>query len=153
VLKLDKDQAAKLGGLVRSDGKMSAADFQRVVHGRSAPVPHTAEPVAPKRGKYASERIERDGQRFDSRLEADVYDALRARGALFLRQVPFHLPGGGTYRLDFLEILDPAAVRLLDPKGVETEMFRTKRRLVEELYRPLTIETITRADLREGRFR
>lgn len=151
-MKLDGDQAAKLNELAKAGGRVSAADFQRVVHGRApstAPAPPAPATPSP-RSKYGAERIERDGQRFDSKLEADVYDALRARGSMFLRQVPFHLPGGVIYRLDFLEILDPAAVRLLDPKGVITQTFHAKRRMVEDLYRPLRIQTVTRDDLRKG---
>ena len=62
-----------------------------------------------KRGgnKYAANAVVEDQQRFDSKLERDRYlhlKQMRAIGVVdfFLRQVPFHLPGGIVYRLDFL---------------------------------------------------
>lgn len=91
------------------------------------------------RHKFHAQPTERDGMRFDSKLEARYYDALmlaKKAGELlfFLRQVPFHLPGNVTYRLDFLEFWKNGDVRFVDTKGVETESFKAKKRLVETLY-------------------
>lgn len=149
-MKISGDDAKRLDALVGADGRISAAAYQSVMRRTAAASPAPASGPPARTSKFGAERTDRDGQRFDSLLEADVYDALRAQGALFLRQVPFHLPGGGTYRLDFLQITDPAAVRLIDAKGVLTQLYRTKKRLVEQLYAPLRIDEVTRAALKRG---
>ena len=97
------------------------------------------------RHKFSAKRTERDGQSFDSKLEARLFDQLelqkRAGEVLFfLRQVPLHLPGGVKLVIDFQVFYANGEVRFLDAKGVETEQFRAKRRLVEALY-PFQIET------------
>lgn len=97
------------------------------------------------RHKFSAQRTERDGQSFDSKLEARLFDQLelqkRAGEVLFwLRQVPIHLPGGVKLVVDFQVFYADGSVRFLDAKGVETEQFRAKRRLVEALY-PIEVET------------
>ncbi|HEY4529359.1 MAG TPA: DUF1064 domain-containing protein [Luteimonas sp.] len=98
-----------------------------------------------KRGsKYAAQPTEVDGIRFDSKAEARYYQQLKARVAAgelayFLRQVPLHLPGRTRYVVDFVEFWADGRVRYVDVKGVETAMFRTKKRQVEALY-PIKIE-------------
>ena len=98
-----------------------------------------------KRGsKYAAQPTEVDGIRFDSKAEARYYLQLKARVAAgeiryFLRQVAIYLPGKTRYVVDFLEFWADGQVRYVDVKGVETQMFRLKKRQVEELY-PITIE-------------
>lgn len=98
----------------------------------------------PKRSKYGAEPTVVDDIRFDSKAEARYYERLKLRvksGAVryFLRQVPFHLPGGVRYVVDFMEVRADGSVHWIDVKGIETAMFRTKKRLVESLY-PVTIE-------------
>jgi hypothetical protein len=88
----------------------------------------------------------RDGQRFDSKAEARYYDGLvllkqGGEVVFFLRQVPFHLPGGVTYRCDFQVFYADGTVAFVDVKGMETPEFRTKKRLVESLY-PIEIEIV-----------
>lgn len=101
--------------------------------------------AAAKRGsKYASQPTEVDGIRFDSKAEAGYYQKLKARVAAgelayFLRQVPLHLPGRTRYVVDFVEFHADGRVRYVDVKGVETPMFRMKKRQVEALY-PIKIE-------------
>lgn len=99
---------------------------------------------APKRSKYGAEPTVVDGIRFDSKAEARYYQNLLLKvksGTVryFLRQVPFHLPGGVRYVVDFMEVHADGSVHYVDVKGIETAMFRTKKRLVESLY-PITIE-------------
>lgn len=94
--------------------------------------------------KYNAKPTERDGIRFDSKLEADYYDYLMRRketGDLlfFLRQVPIHLPGKTKLVVDFQEFWADGEVRFIDCKGIETETFKIKKRQVEALY-PLEIE-------------
>jgi len=59
----------------------------------------------------------------------------------FLRQVPFHLKGGVTYRVDFMEILNDGTIRYVDTKGFRTQVYKIKRRLVEAEY-PVQIEEV-----------
>jgi hypothetical protein len=97
------------------------------------------------RHKYAAVRTILDGIQFDSKKEAAYYVQLKRRVAAgeviqFLRQVPFHLPGGVRYVCDFLEFWTDGSCHFVDVKGIQTESFRAKRRMVEELYAPLQIE-------------
>lgn len=97
--------------------------------------------------KYAAVATEVDGMRFDSKKEARYYATLKLRRAAgevvqFLRQVPFHLPGGVRYVCDFLEFHADGTVHFVDTKGVETADFKAKRRMVETLYAPIRIEVV-----------
>lgn len=100
---------------------------------------------ASRRGsKYAAKRTEVDGMLFDSKAEASYYLRLKARVlagevSYFLRQVAFHLPGKTRYVCDFAEVLADGRIRYVDVKGMQTEVFRLKKRQVEALY-PVTIE-------------
>lgn len=99
------------------------------------------------RHKYGARPSEVDGIRFASQKEAKYYGELKIRQRIgevlfFLRQVPFHLPGGVKYVADFMEFLSDGTVKVVDVKGVETEMFKAKKRMVEELYAPVKIEVV-----------
>lgn len=111
-----------------------------------------AEPAAKKGGsKYGAQPTVVDGIRFDSKAEAGYYQKLKARVAaglveFFTRQTAFHLPGNVRYVADFVEHLPCTCgncscqrVRVVDVKGVQTGMFKTKKRQVEALY-PIQIE-------------
>lgn len=96
--------------------------------------------------KYGAKATEVDGFRFDSQKEARYYRELKLREkagdvVMFLRQVPFHLPGNTRYVVDFVEFHSDGAVLFVDVKGRETEMFKLKKRQVEDLY-PITITTV-----------
>lgn len=104
----------------------------------------------PKYGVGSKARRTRDGITFDSILEADYYDRLNLekRGGtvlFFLRQVPFHLPGGVRYVCDFQVFRSDGSVNFVDVKGAQTESFKAKRRQVEALY-PIDITIVTRKD-------
>jgi len=76
---------------------------------------------------------------FDSVKEMNYYkdlQLLQKAGEIvfFLRQVPFDLPGGVTYRVDFVEFYPDGSVRFIDVKGIETDMFIMKKKQVEALY-------------------
>ncbi len=99
---------------------------------------------SPARHKYNAQADTRKGQRFDSKAEARYFDhleTLKAGGALlfFLRQVPFHIPGG-TYRLDFMEFWKDGTIHCTDVKGMRLGMFEFKRKAVQACY-PLKIRT------------
>lgn len=99
------------------------------------------------RHKYNAVATELDGQRFDSKAEARFYQRLcelRKMGLViqFLRQVPFHLPGGIRYVCDFMVFEDGGAVKFIDVKGMDTPMSKSKRAQVEALYAPIKIEVV-----------
>jgi hypothetical protein len=102
----------------------------------------------PKKSKFKNIRCEVDGIGFASKAEAGFYSALKLKQmagevAYFLRQVPLHLPGNIRYVVDFVVFEADGRVRYIDVKGVETPMFKLKRKQVEALY-PITIETVKR---------
>ena len=101
--------------------------------------------------KYRNQPTYMDGQRFDSKLEADRYYSLKNYWSLgmirwFTRQVPFRLPGDITYRADFLvvwaRLKDPVSVE--DCKGVMTQVSLNKIKQVEEIY-GFKVDIITRS--------
>jgi len=99
------------------------------------------------RHKFHAQPVERDGIRFDSKLEARYYDQLKLRQAGgdvvgFLRQVPIHLPGSTKLVVDFLEFRADGTAAFVDTKGVETETFRLKARQVQELYPWIQLEIV-----------
>ena len=77
--------------------------------------------------------------KFASRKEARYYDKLllairTGELTFFLRQVPFHLPGGVKYSCDFMEFWRDGSVKIVDVKGRKTESYKAKKRQVEALY-------------------
>ncbi|NLV59172.1 MAG: DUF1064 domain-containing protein [Clostridiales bacterium] len=94
----------------------------------------------PKRSKYGNKRTELDGQVFDSRHEAQVYEELRLRylaGELrgILRQMPFLLPGGVRYVADFVILNNDGTYSVLDAKSEATsrdKTYRIKKRQMRE---------------------
>lgn len=98
------------------------------------------------RHKFNAQASHSDGMRFDSKKERRYYDTLKTRQqagdvVTFLRQVPFHLPGGVKYVVDFQEFHADGTVHFVDVKGMETPEFKTKKRMVEATY-PVTIEVV-----------
>ena len=100
----------------------------------------------PKRNKYGAKRVVLDGITFDSQKEANRYldlEIMRMAGKVkfFLRQVPFELPGGVKYRVDFVVFHTDGRVTFEDVKGFETREFINKKKQVEALY-PVKIEVL-----------
>lgn len=98
------------------------------------------------RHKFGAVRTERDGQRFDSKAEARRYDQLMllqraGEVVMVLRQVPFHLEGGVTYRCDFAVFWADGRVTFEDVKGAVTKEFTRAKKQVEARY-PVTIEVV-----------
>lgn len=82
-----------------------------------------------------------DGIRFDSQLEARLYQQIKLRKAAgefrppyFLRQVSFHLPGGVRYQADFVTFLAGGGSEVIDAKGFSTPAGKNKIKQVEALY-------------------
>jgi hypothetical protein len=92
-----------------------------------------------KKTKYKSTAIVENGIRFDSKFEAARYrhwnNLWQVRAIRwFIRQVPFSLPGGITYRLDFLVVNLDGGMLFEDTKGVLTRVAQNKIRQVEAIY-------------------
>jgi len=103
-------------------------------------------PPKKRSGKYNAEKVVIDNIKFDSKKEGRYYEELKLRRAArevsyFLLQVPFHLPGGVVYKVDFQEFLADGTVRYIDTKGFETAEFKLKKKQVEALY-PVIIEIV-----------
>ncbi|HUP06820.1 MAG TPA: DUF1064 domain-containing protein [Caldimonas sp.] len=146
--------------------RMPGAKVMRTVDGETRLVVTPAEArtlgeacAAERRSKMGNRAVREDGRRFASRLEADRYlelKALRASGAVayFLRQVPFELAGGVTYRCDFAvaykAFAEGAPLVFEDTKGFLTETARVKLRLVEELY-GVRVKLLRREDVKRMR--
>lgn len=94
---------------------------------------------APRRRKYGNIPTERDGKTFDSRHEAECYDALmlRVRGGELLGvfcQVPFRLPGEVVYIADFVALNRDGTYSVMDAKSEATrrdKVYRLKRKLMK----------------------
>jgi len=97
--------------------------------------------------KFHAKPTERDGFRFDSKLESRYYELLKVRMKadvlFFLRQVPFHLPGEVKYVADFLVFLQDGTVEVIDVKGKDTPISIAKRKMVEAIY-PINIKIVTK---------
>ena len=83
---------------------------------------------------------------FSSKAERAYYYKLRileksGEVLFFLMQVPFHLPGNTKYVVDFQVFYADGTVDFVDVKGMETEVFKLKKRQVEEIY-PVKISVV-----------
>jgi len=83
---------------------------------------------------------------FASKKEAKHYQdlcLLKDRGEIvfFLRQVPFHLPGNVRYVCDFMVFYEDGTVEVQDVKGIKTDMYILKKKLIEDIY-PIEIVEI-----------
>ena len=108
-------------------------------------------PKESKKNKYNAKKTIVDGIRFDSQAEADYYCTLKLRlraGEItgFCRQPRFVVTEGrnderGTeYVTDFIVFYPDGTYRIVDVKGVKTEVFRLKVKCMREKYPKLKIE-------------
>lgn len=100
--------------------------------------------------KFKAKPVAEDGNRFASTLEWKYFKHLEllvksGEVLFFLKQVPFHLPGGTKYVTDYLLFMSDGSVRVVDVKGVETDTFKLKKKMVEDLY-PVEIEIVKKGD-------
>lgn len=108
--------------------RMSAKQYRCIV-----------QPRQQGKSKYKNVSTVVDGIRFDSKAEATYYGYLKNLNEFgqvthFLRQVPFDLPGGVKYKLDFLVFYADGKVDYVDVKGAFTDIFILKKKQVEDLY-------------------
>lgn len=96
--------------------------------------------------KFKAKPTETNGIKFSSKKEANRYNTLKllwksGEILFFLRQVPFHLPGGVKYVCDFLIFWANGEVTIEDVKGFKTESYKAKKKIVETLY-PIEISEV-----------
>lgn len=108
-----------------------------------------------KRGKYGNVKVTAAGETFDSRREHECFlglqDDLKAGRLISVeRQIRYVLQEGFEkagkrhraieYVADFRVVGKDGRVRVIDAKGMETEVFKIKRKLFEKRYADLSIE-------------
>lgn len=89
--------------------------------------------------KFGAKRTQVKDRSYGSKLEASYakrLDSAKEAGHLlfYLEQIGFRLPGGITYKLDFLEFWTNGDVILTEVKGFETETWKIKHKLFLETY-------------------
>ena len=102
--------------------------------------------MASVRHKFNAKHTEIDGAKFSSKKESLRFIALQqlqkaGEIVFFLRQVPFHLAGGIKYVCDFVVFWANGSVTIEDVKGMKTDMYKVKKKLVENEF-PITITEI-----------
>lgn len=126
---------------------MSAEEYQQLIHKGED-----------KKQKFNAKKAEIDGIQFDSQIEARYYAQLKwlqRAGEIkrFERQPRFILQEAGTtpsgvkyskieYVADFKVIRKDGTVEIIDVKGVETAVFRLKKKLFMARY-PWPISLVT----------
>ncbi len=100
--------------------------------------------------KFKNKPVVDDGKKYDSKLEHKYklhLDLLKQSGEVlfYLTQVPIDLPGGTKYVVDFQVFYSDETISFIDVKGFETDMFKLKKKQVEDLY-PIEIEIIKKDD-------
>lgn len=100
--------------------------------------------VAPARSKYGNKKAEYAGIIYASQLEAKTaaeLDLLVLAGIVtrWERQVRFDLGFSTTYVADFVAHYPEGRPQTIDSKGVETQVFKLKRRMFEARYGPLVV--------------
>lgn len=108
-----------------------------------------------KRHKYNATPRVVDCIRFDSTAEGEYYKLLKLRVqagdvCYFLRQVPINLPGNVQLRVDFMVVYPDGQIQFVDVKGVVTQAWRAKQRIVEAIY-PFKIEIVRSTHERKRR--
>src|SRR5690625_3705765 len=98
------------------------------------------------RHKYNAKPTMHGGRRYASKAEARYAQMLEAREragevVFFLEQVPMRTYGGTRYYVDFVVFEADGTVRFIDVKGVETQVFKLKKREIEAIY-PIEIEVV-----------
>lgn len=160
-----KRQSVNLDNFQRNSGRgLPPATVKAMEKARGVKLDTDGAPVPKKlvrQQKYGNLPTEADGIQFQSKLEAKYYVELELRrkaGEIlyFLRQVPFHLPGGVIYRVDFLIVsyqtgffgceqlrregardlrdVEPMVIEYVDCKGVDTQDSKNKIKMVQAMY-------------------
>ena len=96
--------------------------------------------------KFHAKPCEYNGIKFASKKERKRYqelELLQSAGDIvfFIRQTPWHLPGGVKYVSDFMIFWKDGNVTIEDVKGYKTDTYKAKKKLVEALY-PININEV-----------
>ena len=98
-----------------------------------------------KRSKFNAVKTKVDGITFDSKREAEYYCELKLRqktGEIlgYSRQDQFILDDAGTvYRADFVVYFPDGRYQIVDVKGVKTDVFRLKMKMLKQRYPGLEV--------------
>lgn len=89
--------------------------------------------------KFSAQITECDGIKFSSKKEAKRYNELKTLENLgeilfFLRQVAFPLSGNTKYVCDFLVFWTNGEITIEDVKGMKTDMYIMKKKMIEAKY-------------------
>lgn len=100
-----------------------------------------------KTNKYNNVKTTRDGIQFDSRAEANHYETLKLMqraGTIksFARQPSFILSPNIRYIPDFIVWGNDGIPWVEDVKGVETQVFKIKKKLWTEVYPDMELRII-----------
>lgn len=91
------------------------------------------------RHKFNAKATTIDDKKFSSMKEAMYYQKLKHRQQIgevlfILRQVPWDLPGGSKYLLDFMVFCADGTVQLIEVKGMKLPLGQLKVKQVMDLY-------------------
>ncbi|MGI6545493.1 MAG: DUF1064 domain-containing protein [Fastidiosipilaceae bacterium] len=119
--------------------RMSAAEYQTYINKQNKP------------SKYRNKKVEVDGHTFDSLLEAKRYEQLKIlkdAGEIkgFGLQPSFQLPGKIRYKADFI-VSSTHGIWVEDVKGIETQVFKNKKKLFEATYPWLPLKILTKSEI------
>lgn len=95
--------------------------------------------MLPIRHKFNAKQTIVDDIKFSSKKESLWYQKIKKRQEsgevlFFLCQVPFRLPGGVKYLLDFMVFQADGTVQLIECKGMKLPMGQLKLKQVMDLY-------------------
>lgn len=115
------------------------------------------EPQSQRKSKYNNQKTMVDGIEFDSKKEADYYihlKLLKKAGEIkdiglqqrFVLQPGFEKNGVKyqpiTYIADFVITNNDGTTEVVDIKGVETQVFKIKKKLFEHMYPDLNLKVV-----------
>lgn len=116
-------------------------DYQAYLARTGKPIPKPK-----KKNKYNARKVTVDGLKFDSRKEADYYSnlkLLKRAGEIkgFCRQARFYIGAGREYVCDFI-VWHESHVEIIDVKGFETDVFKIKKDMFDEMYPGLELKIV-----------
>lgn len=111
--------------------RMTAAEYQRYLATGKMPTSQT-------KNKYQNRKTELDGVTYDSKKEAkraaELNLMLKSGEIVTLaRQVRFRLTKGIEYVADFVYTTEDGAQIIEDVKGMKTDVYKLKKKLMKEL--------------------
>jgi hypothetical protein len=91
------------------------------------------------RHKFNAQPSFSDGVRFQSKKEKNYYETLKQlqqqeKIVFFLFQVPLRLPSNIRYVCDFVVFWADGNVTFEDVKGYRTDLYKTKKKIIESIY-------------------